>query len=496
MSVRWPRFLTPSELSQILKKQKHPLTALKLFNEAQIMYPKYRHNGPVYAAMIRILGGSGRVNEMKKVIDQMRNDACECRDYVFVDAIKTYCDAGFPEEAYSLFKNIPEFNCVNWTESFHTILKMLIDDHRFDDARRLFLENYSRWEVSSRVLSLNILMAALCEKGRSDIAQQIFVEMKYQTVYPDRESYRILMKGLCRDGRLSEAVHLLYAMFWRISQKGGGDDVAIYRNLLDTLCDHGKVEEAVAILGKILRKGLRAPRRKWFRLDLDKLGGDQDKESLKRMMNRALIQGGVPSLASYTVIATELYGEDNVSEGDEVLEEMRGRGFRPTALLFEAKMSALCRKGETEKAVGVIETEMVRDNCLPNVKLYNVLLKHLCEGGGSRSAVGYLKEMAKISGCAANEESYSTVVNGLCREGEFVEASVVMEKMLAKRCWPCSDEPFNGLIKGFCSVGKPYEAVMWLEEMISQGKLPERSVWNALVSSVCCNNMADFKEFY
>ncbi|KAJ0010881.1 hypothetical protein Pint_32941 [Pistacia integerrima] len=132
----------------------------------------------------------------------------------------------------------------------------MVKESKLEDVHQIFLESCSGWEVKSRVQSLNLLMDVLCQRKRSDLALQVFLEMDYQGCYPDRESYRILIKGLYDDERLHEAKHLLYSMFWRISQKGSGEDIVVYRILLFALCDKGKVQEAVEILEKILR-GLR-----------------------------------------------------------------------------------------------------------------------------------------------------------------------------------------------------------------------------------------------
>ncbi|KAF3439791.1 hypothetical protein FNV43_RR18069 [Rhamnella rubrinervis] len=487
MTVRWPRLLTPTYLSQIIRNQKNPLTALQIFNEAKSKYPNYRHNGPVYATMISILGNTGRITEMKEVIDQMKSDSCECKDSLFVDAINTYARAGMLDEAFTLFKNIPKFNCVNSTESFNTLLQIMVNESRFEVAHRLFLENSCGREVRSRIRSLNLLMRSLCEKGRSDIALQVFQELDYQGCYPERETYRILMKGLCGDGRLNEAKHLLYSMFWRISQKGSGADIVIYRTLLNAFCDHGQVEEAVDILGKILRKGLKAPKRCSHRLDLSHYSDVPDAERIKQLVNEALIKGSIPSLVSYSAMAVDLYNENKITEAEKVVKEMQVRGFRPTPVMYEAKVKAFCREGRVDEAVKVIEMERVEGNCVPTVKLYNIVLRGLCDGGKSASAVGYLKKkMAKQVGCVADKETYSILVDGLCHEGRFVEASRVLEEMLIKSHWPCIDT-YNMLITGLCSVGRQYEAEMWLEEMISQSMLPPHSVWISLVSSVCCN---------
>ncbi|KAE8673831.1 Pentatricopeptide repeat-containing protein [Hibiscus syriacus] len=441
MGIRWPRILTPTHLSQIISTQTNPLTALQIFNQAHQKYPNYRHNGPVYATMINILGNSGRILEMKQVIDQMKDDS-------------------------------------------------LLKESNFKAAYQLFSDNCWRLEVKSRVKSLNLLMEGLCRFKKSDLALNIFQEMDFQGCYPDRESYRILMKGLCDDGRLNEAIHLLYSMFWRISQKGSGEDIVIYRILLDALCDDGKVEEALEIIGKVLRKGLKAPKSRRQRLDLSQCRDGEDSEATKRLINEALIRGGVPRMGSYSAMAIDLYNEGRVDEGDKVLDEMRKRGFFPSLPMYESKAEALSKKGRVSE---LIEEDIKEGTCVPSVRLYNTILKCLCNAGDSELAIGYLKKMAKQVGCVANKETYSILVNGLCKDGKYIEASRVLEEMLIKSHRPGA-ETYNGLIKGLCSIGRQYEAVMWLEDMVSQGMLPDLAIWNSLVASVCCK-MSEIEMF-
>ncbi|KAA8539205.1 hypothetical protein F0562_025897 [Nyssa sinensis] len=471
MNIKWPRLLTPTHLAQLIRKQKNTSTALQIFNEAKSKYLNYRHNGPVYATMIDILGSSGRLTEMKEVIDQMKEDSCECRDSTFAGAIKTYAEAGMLDEATSLFRNLPHFNCVNWTESFNTLLQIMVKESKLETAHRLFLENSHGWEVKSRTRSLNLLMDALCQGNRSDLALQVFQEMNYQCCYPDRDSYRIIMKGLCKEGRLNEATHLLYSMFWRISQKGSGEDVVIYRTLLGALCDNGLVQEAVEILGKVLRKGLKAPNRWRKQLDFYQCG-DGDIQCAKVLINEALMKGIVPSSDSYTAMAVDLYFEDEIGEANKVLDEMRDRGFIPSLLIYEAKVAALCGRGRVDEAVKVIDEEMVEGSCVPTVRLYNNVIKGLCDAKRSALAVGYLEKMVRQVGCVPDKETYAILVDGLCHDGRFVEASQILEEMLIKEYWP-GVGTYNALIQGLCFIGRQYEAVMWLEEMVSQDVFSE-----------------------
>ncbi|KAL6131383.1 hypothetical protein ACLB2K_069759 [Fragaria x ananassa] len=93
---------------------------------------------------------------MTEVINHMERDLCECKDLVFVAAIKTYGRAGQLDEAVSLFKNLSQFNCVNWTQSYNTLVEIMVEESRLEDACRLFGEHCCGWEVSSRIRGLNL----------------------------------------------------------------------------------------------------------------------------------------------------------------------------------------------------------------------------------------------------------------------------------------------------------------------------------------------------
>lgn len=482
--VRWPRLLTPTQLCQMIRQQKNPLAALQIFDAARSRYPSYRHNGPAYATIVDVLGSAGRVAEMKGVIERMKQEPCECNDSVFAGIIRTYARLGRVEDAISLFRQIPQFNCVSSTESFHATLQILISEGDFKEALGVFVDGSRRRGVKVQVRSLNLLIGALCRKNRSDLALEIFGEITELCYYPDRETYRILMKGLCDDGRLDDATHLLYSMLWRISQKGCDADVVVYRTLLEALCAEGRIREAEEILGKVLKKGLRSPRSRRSFQGCDLGAGGGSLVETKNIINGALVGGGVRSLASYSAILADLYSEGNITDADHLFEEMLHRGFRPPASAYDAKISALCRAGRAEEAAAAVEVDMPERGCAPSTRTYNLLMQGLCETGKSEMAAGYLRAMDSRGGCPAGKETFEILVNGFCGEGKYVEASRVLERMLIRGFLP-GDAVYARLISGLCAARRPYEALLWLEEMASQDRAPAPSAWHALVSATC-----------
>ncbi|CAA6655883.1 unnamed protein product [Spirodela intermedia] len=469
--VRWPRLLTPTQLCQLIRQQKNPLAALQIFDAARSRYPSYRHNGPAYATIIDVLGSAGRVAEMKGVIERMKQEPCECSDSVFAGIIRTYARLGRVEDAISLFRQIPQFNCI------------LIAEGDLKEALRVFVDGSRRRGVKVQVRSLNLLIGALCRKNRSDLALEIFGEITELCYYPDRETYRILMKGLCDDGRLDDATHLLYSMLWRISQKGCDADVVVYRCLLEALCAEGRIREAEEILGKVLKKGLRSPRsrRSFQGCDLGAIGGSL--EDRKNVINGALVGGGVRSLASYSAILIDLYSEGNIADAERLFDEMLHRGFRPQASAYDAKISALCRAGGWRK-----RRRRWRRTCRRGAAPLHEDLQSVDAGPLRDREVGdgrrLLRAMDSRGGCPAGKETFEILVNGFCCERKYVEASRVLERMLIRGFFP-GDAIYGRLISGLCATRRAYEAVLWLEEMASQDRAPAPSAWHALVSATC-----------
>ncbi|KAJ8532647.1 hypothetical protein K7X08_012570 [Anisodus acutangulus] len=388
---------------------------------------------------------------MKRIINQMKEDSCECHDSIFVNVIRSYAQAGLTNEAIFLFKSLPEFNCIEWTRSLITLLEILVEESKLESVYQLFLENSCGWEVKSRAHFLNLLMNVLCRMKRSDLALRIFQEMSYQNCYPNKESYRILMRGLCEEKRLNEATHLLYSMFWRISQKGSGEDVVVYRTLLEALCDNEEGQEALQILAKVLRKGLKAPKRGYKLIDLIHWQNGADTEDMKVLINEALIKGIVPSSDSYRAMAVDFYAESKIDEGNKVLKEMHDRGFKPSVGIYEAKVAALFRDGQVDEAIMVIDCEMVQKNCVPNIRLYNAVIKGICHERKSTTAIMYLERMSRQVGCVPNYETYETLVDGLCKDGKYVDGKKVMDQMSVHSFWPRVGT-LNSLIQGLCQL--------------------------------------------
>ncbi|KAG6517053.1 pentatricopeptide repeat-containing protein At1g05600-like [Zingiber officinale] len=481
---QWPRVLTPSRLVQIIRREKDPSAALRLLDTAPLRYPSYRHNSLVYSAALDSLLSAEPlpVSAISSLLSRLSlRESCPSPDPLFARAITAL--NGDPPTALALFVRVlPRSNSPSWSCSFHALLRLLLSRGYLTLALGIVARCAGRREVQFGYHTLNLLLDALCRAGRPDAALQAFSSFKDVCCHPDRDTYRILMRGLCDAGRLDDAYHLLLSMLWRISQKGCDADVVVYRTLIEALHRDGRIADAEDILTRVLLKGLKSPKRR--RTFCGPVLSGLNAEEVKQVIDEALVVRGVKSLASYKALLGDLYAEGRLVDAQQMFDEMIKSGFRPTVSIFEDKIGALCREGKADEAANVLSEEMIENGCVPSVLAYNLVMDRLCKEGQSTRAVEYLSRMERQLACVPQKETFTILIDGLCGERQYLEAAQILEKMLRRRYLP-TRAVFGNVIQGLCLIGRIFEAVLWLEEMISHGKIPEAEIWTSLASQVC-----------
>ncbi|MQL80331.1 hypothetical protein Taro_012754 [Colocasia esculenta] len=250
--------------------------------------------------------------------------------------------------------------------------------------------------VTADVQTLNYLIEALFQASRVDSAMVQFRRMKAKGCVPNSQTFELVMRNLCVNGRVDESVKVLDEMFECGSMKlfqlmkvmGVHPDSSVYGALICCLCENGDLNSAVHLLKEMLEKGL-APEAnvhvsvvngfcKLGKLDEATIFLDES-NALKVEPYNALVQG---------YCGEALCESQNVGKAFEVLGRIVVSGYRPDEMLvggclpdektYYLLIHGFCTANMTRDAVLLFD-QMIYLGFIPSAELVDALLSHLAK---------------------------------------------------------------------------------------------------------------------
>lgn len=272
------------------------------------------------------------------------------------------------------------------------------------------------------------LIVFLCgKKGRKmEEAIKIFNEMLNEGFMPDRETVDIYLSSLCESGKLVNARRCVKYLL----KKGFARQLG-YSLLVKSLCRAGEVEEALVlaketehdgctldhfIYGSLVHALLRAGR-------LDE-ASDKVEE-----MERAGISRSVQIQTSFIV---HFCMEKKIEKAVEIFTKMRKDGHEPTLVTYSAMIRGYMKVGMISDAWDIFHQMKVRGPS-PDFETYSMFISCLCKAGRSEVGLQLIHEML-ASGIIPSAVNFRAVFYGLNREGkQDLAHSVLQTKWNLKR---------------------------------------------------------------
>ncbi|KAE8538994.1 hypothetical protein D1P53_005364 [Cryptococcus gattii VGV] len=184
------------------------------------------------------------------------------------------------------------------------------------------------------VVTYTTLVQGLLRARRLDLAKGAMDAMQKQGIVPNERMCSMLIADLAKPGTrvgLEHAEEMLKLMH----QKNMQTNEVTWTALASGYFRGGWEADGWEALARMNRLGIKMHRVGYNMLlkqaagSIDSYGGDADVETVMKLWRRMLHDGVVPNSDSYLIVLTKLVQTDRRKEIEEIMREMRQRGFRP-----------------------------------------------------------------------------------------------------------------------------------------------------------------------
>ncbi|CAI9759847.1 unnamed protein product [Fraxinus pennsylvanica] len=190
----------------------------------------------------------------------------------------------------------------------------------------------------------------------------------------------------------------------------------------------------------------------------------------------------LPDISTINVLLNCYCCLNRVDIGLAVMSGVFKRGYNPTIFTFNSLFKGLCRSGNSEVALRMleeVENGKGMSDFRPNLICYNTLIDGLCKEGLLNKGKQLFLQM-KDGGIMPDLVTYSGLIRGFCKGNEIDDARELFVSMEVKGYKP-DVVSYTVLINGYCKYQKLEEAMRLFEEMICKEYKPNVITFNTLL---------------
>ncbi|RZC84189.1 hypothetical protein C5167_046977 [Papaver somniferum] len=377
---------TPELVLDVLRHCQHYGNAALSFFSWVGSQSDYSHTAETYNMAIKLSGSGKDFKHMRNLYLEMRRKGSLVTSETWTIMIMQYARAGLTEIAIKKFKEMKSDGCKPNGNTFKYLLMFLCGKkgRKVDEAVKLFHDMIRAKYVPDKEL-VEIYLNCLCEVGKISDAQKCR-EYLCQSGFSKPLSYSLVIRALCRAGRLDEA----QAMVDEVGEERSKLDRYIYGSLVHGLLRAGRVDEALAKVDKMKEEGTS------------------------------------PTVHVYTSLIVHFFKKKQIEKALDFFKKIGEDGCEPTIVTFSALIRGYMNMEMVSDAWNIFR-RMKLKGPVPDFKTYSMFMTCLCEIGRSEEALQLLYEMPS-SGIIPSSINFRTVYYGLNREGKNDLAHTVLQR--------------------------------------------------------------------
>ncbi|KAJ4797555.1 hypothetical protein LUZ62_048801 [Rhynchospora pubera] len=365
---------------------------------------------------------------------------------------------GYSKKAHELYLKMKEMGIAPSVFNLNTVMRCLLKVDKFNEAKSLFEEAV---QVGiPNVISFDILLHWLCQKGKIEEANNLWAKMLSCNLKPSVVSYNTLIYGLCIPC-----------------------NEFIYNTLINGLSISGCMSEVNEMLSEATKDGF-VPSCMTYNSIINGFVKAGNMACAAATYQEMCKRGIDPDIVTYSSFIDGYWfsREGNMEAATELFHNLKQLGLPASAIVYNSLISGYKDLGEMKPALDLFD-EMSALGIPCDTALYTTLIDGLFKSGDENSALELYNGMIE-KGILPDVITFTVLTHGLCRngQGERESAKKVLGEMERFGVKP-SAHIYNMLINSYFREGKFQEAFFLHDDMLEKGIIPDEYTYDILVGT-------------
>lgn len=271
----------------------HGWCKARQLEKAQVTIEEMREHGfcPNVVSYTSVIEAYCYEKDFRKVdamLEEMQEKGCPPNVITYTIIMQALGKAKQINEAIEVYEKMKQNGLVPDSSFYSSLIYILSKAGRLKDAQHLF-DGMPKQGVTRNVWAYNTMITIACQHSQEEKALKLLKEMEDSQCKPDNGTYVPLLKMCCRLKRMKVISFLLNHMV----KNDVGVGINTYSILVRGLCKSGKLEHACSFFEEIVLRGF-VPWDTVYKLlvtELDRKEMGKAKERIEELMVQAKQQG-------------------------------------------------------------------------------------------------------------------------------------------------------------------------------------------------------------
>lgn len=367
-------------------------------------------------------------------------------------------------------------------KQFEILIRMHSDANRGLRVYYVY-EKMKKFGVKPRVFLYNRIMDALVKTGHLDLALSVYQDFLGDGLVEESVTFMILIKGMCKFGRVDEMLQLLDRMRLNLCKP----DVFAYTAMIKVLVSEGDLDGCLKVWEEMRRDRVEADAMAYVTLvtGLCKGGRVEKGYELFREMKE---KGFLIDRAIYGVLVEGFVTDRKVGAACDLLKDLVGSGYRADLGIYNSLIKGLCDVKRVDKAYKLFRVT-IQEGLEPDFATVNPILVSFAEMRRMDNFCKLLAQMEEFGYPVTDDLSkfFSILAE---KEDGLMTALEVFEDLKVKSYTTVGI--YNIFIGALYKFGKVKKALSLFDEMKGFDFQPDSSTYSSVI--ICYIEVGDLHE--